>query len=56
MTGWLVLLWIPINFLPERCVELSSALSLAFWIILVIVPGTKGDNRYGSDPIEDFGG
>jgi uncharacterized membrane protein YhaH (DUF805 family) len=52
MTGWLVLLWIPIYFLPERYVDLSSALSLAFWIILVFIPGTRGDNRYGSDPLE----
>jgi uncharacterized membrane protein YhaH (DUF805 family) len=54
LTGWLTLLWVPINLLQNDYAELSSALSLAFWIVLVFVPGTKGGNRYGSDPLEEF--
>ena len=54
LTGWLTLLWIPINLLQNDYAELSSALSLAFWIVLVFVPGTKGENRYGPDPLEEF--
>jgi uncharacterized membrane protein YhaH (DUF805 family) len=52
ITGWLALLWIPINMLQNGYAELSNALSFAFWIVLVFVPGTKGDNRYGEDPLE----
>ena len=54
LTGWLTLLWVPINVLQNNHSELSSALSLAFWIVLVFVPGTKGENRYGADPLEEF--
>jgi uncharacterized membrane protein YhaH (DUF805 family) len=54
LTGWLTLLWVPINLLQNDYAELSSALSLAFWIVLVFVPGTKGENRYGPDPLEEF--
>lgn len=54
LTGWLTLLWVPINVLHQNHSELSSALSLAFWIVLVFVPGTKGENRYGPDPLEEF--
>ena len=53
LTGWLALLWLPINVLSDDYAELSSALSLAFWIVLVFVPGTKGENRYGPDPLEE---
>ena len=54
VTGWLVLLWIPINLLQGGYAELSAILSLAFWIILLFVPGTKGENRYGADPLEEY--
>ena len=52
VTGWLALLWLPINFLQNENAELSSALHLAFWIVLVFVPGTAGENRYGPNPLE----
>lgn len=51
VTGWLTLLWVPINMLQNEYSGLSSALSLVFWIILVFVPGSAGGNRYGSNPI-----
>ena len=54
LTGWLTLLWFPINVLQNDYAELSSALSLTFWIVLVFVPGTKGENRYGPDPLDEF--
>ena len=54
LTGWLALLWLPINMLQNDYSQLSSALSLAFWIVLSFVPGTKGENRYGPDPLDEF--
>jgi uncharacterized membrane protein YhaH (DUF805 family) len=51
LTGWLALLWIPINMLQNDYQMLSSALSLAFLIVLVFVPGTQGENRYGPNPL-----
>lgn len=50
LTGWLALLWIPVN-VADRFV--GGAVSLAFIIVLVVVPGTKGPNRYGADPLEE---
>lgn len=51
VTGWLTLLWVPINMLQNEYSGLSSAISLVFWIILVFVPGSVGGNRYGPNPI-----
>lgn len=48
LTGWLALLWIPVNMADTY---LQGAASLAAWIVLCAVPGTKGPNRYGSDPV-----
>lgn len=48
LTGWLALLWIPIGFLPE---PINAAVYLAAWIVLCVVPGTQGDNRFGADPL-----
>jgi uncharacterized membrane protein YhaH (DUF805 family) len=48
LTGWLALVWIPLG-IADRTV--GGALSLAFFIVLVVVPGTAGDNRYGIDPL-----
>lgn len=53
VTGWLSLLWIPVNMMYNEYFVLSSALSTAFWVVLLFVPGTEGDNRYGSDPLVD---
>jgi uncharacterized membrane protein YhaH (DUF805 family) len=48
LTGWLALLWLPANIADAF---LQGAASLALWIVLCTVPGTKGDNRYGPDPL-----
>lgn len=48
VTGWLVLLWIPVTFLPD---PFSSIASLTFCICLCAIPGTQGENRFGSDPL-----
>jgi uncharacterized membrane protein YhaH (DUF805 family) len=51
VTGWLSLLWIAIALLPPTY---SGAFSLAFLLVLCAVPGTEGDNRYGSDPLQEW--
>lgn len=48
LTGWLTLLWIPVNLADAY---LHGAATLAAWIVLCVVPGTQGPNRYGLDPI-----
>jgi uncharacterized membrane protein YhaH (DUF805 family) len=47
-TGWLALLWVPVGIADKY---IGGAASLAFYIVLCAVPGTKGDNRYGPDPL-----
>ena len=49
VTGWLSLLWIAIALLPS---PFSGAFSLAFLLVLCVVPGTEGKNRYGTDPLQ----
>jgi len=49
ITGWLSLLWVAIAFLPP---PYSGVFSLTFLLVLCAVPGTEGDNRYGSDPLK----
>ena len=48
VTGWLTLLWIPVNMADTY---LQGAASLAAFIVLCTVPGTQGPNRYGPDPV-----
>lgn len=48
LTGWLALLWIPIQLFD---IEIRLPLSLMFVIVLCCVPGTTGPNRYGDDPL-----
>ncbi|MGH0004799.1 DUF805 domain-containing protein [Pseudovibrio ascidiaceicola] len=48
VSGWLALLWIPIIILPK---PFSLAALLAGFIILATLPGTRGANRYGPDPL-----
>lgn len=50
VTGWLALLWIPINLAGD---ELRSLVSSVFLLVLWAVPGTVGRNRYGESPIKD---
>ena len=54
VTGWLTLVWLPINLVSNEYPVLSGATSLMFWIVLFFVPGTIGANRYGPDPLESF--
>jgi uncharacterized membrane protein YhaH (DUF805 family) len=49
VTGWLALLWIP-SAVADQYV--GGAVSLGFLIILCVVPGTNGENRYGPNPLE----
>lgn len=51
VTGWLSLLWIAIALFPP---PYSGAFSLAFLLVLCAVPGTEGENRYGSDPLQEW--
>lgn len=50
-TGWLALLWAPANMADSY---LNGAASFAFWIILCVIPGTEGENRYGQDPLKSL--
>ena len=52
LSGWLALLWIPLNVLEG---SLGVALNLAALIVLCAVPGTRGSNKYGDDPLVDGG-
>lgn len=45
VTGWLALLWFPIAWIKS---DLGSALYLVFIIVLCVVPGTDGANKYGN--------
>lgn len=51
VTGWLSLLWVAIALLPP---PYSGVFSLAFLLVLCAVPGTEGENRYGSDPLQEW--
>jgi uncharacterized membrane protein YhaH (DUF805 family) len=51
LTGWLALLWIPVGIADKY---VGGAVTLAFLIVLCVVPGTKGPNSYGHDPLESF--
>ncbi len=48
LTGWLALLWVPVGIADKY---VGGAASIAFLIILCAVPGTKGTNQYGADPL-----
>jgi len=48
LTGWLALLWIPIGVADSY---IGGAASLAFAIVLSVVPGTRGTNSFGPDPV-----
>jgi len=47
-TGWLALLWIPIGVVDK---SLGGWLTPVTLLLLCAVPGTKGANRYGTDPL-----
>jgi uncharacterized membrane protein YhaH (DUF805 family) len=48
-TGWLALLWVPVGIIDSY---VGGAASFAFFIVLCVVPGTQGENRYGPDPLQ----
>ena len=48
VSGWLAFLWLAFIFLPP---EYTIAFWLAFAVALCAVPGTKGSNSYGMDPL-----
>lgn len=47
LTGWLVLLFIPLAIL-DRYIYVATLVAM---IIVLVIPGTRGDNRYGPDPL-----
>ena len=49
ISGWLTLLWIPINLIDK-----SAGYTLAPIVLFLLsaIPGTKGPNNYGPDPLE----
>lgn len=53
VTGWLALIWIPISFASD---ELKSLATSVFLLVLSVVPGTDGANRYGDSPIRSDSG
>lgn len=48
VSGWYALLWIPINMLEG---QLRLAGLTAILIILCAIPGTRGSNKFGEDPV-----
>ena len=48
LTGLLVFIWIPIQMLP---MEFRLSISACYYIVLCVVPGSIGPNRYGEDPV-----
>ena len=49
VSGWLALLWIPINALDKSAAGYTLAPVVLF--LLSTIPGTKGPNSYGPDPL-----
>lgn len=47
LTGWLVLLFIPVMIL-DQYIYVGTLIAM---IIILVIPGTQGDNRYGPDPL-----
>jgi uncharacterized membrane protein YhaH (DUF805 family) len=50
VSGWLTLLWIPINTIDKSAASYTLAPTALF--LLSIIPGTKGENKFGPDPLE----
>lgn len=50
VTGWLAFLWVPIAIFPQ---PFSGPVSIVFLLVLISVPGSEGDNRYGPDPLRN---
>jgi uncharacterized membrane protein YhaH (DUF805 family) len=50
ISGWLTLLWIPVNVLDKSVAGYTLAPIVLF--LLSVIPGTKGPNNYGPNPVE----
>lgn len=50
VSGWLTLLWIPINALDKSVAGYTLAPVVVF--LLSVIPGTSGPNKFGPDPRE----
>lgn len=50
ISGWFAPMWFALVVADK---ELNGAATLAATILLVCVPGTKGANKYGDDPLSD---
>lgn len=50
VSGWYALAWFPICWLPA---PLSLIVASAFLAFHVCIPGSKGKNRFGADPLEN---
>lgn len=48
VSGWFSLLWIPVNAFEG---EVRTALTVAALTVLCGIPGTRGPNKYGDDPL-----
>lgn len=48
LSGWWALLWIPLNMLEG---SYKAAFLLAAVIVLCAIPGNKGPNKFGPDPL-----
>ena len=48
LSGWFVLLLIPIAYFDQHVYGLAT---LAVTFFIMVIPGTRGENRYGPDPI-----
>ncbi|MFZ4381923.1 MAG: DUF805 domain-containing protein [Sandarakinorhabdus sp.] len=49
VSGWFALLGMPINALGD---EVRIALTIAACLVLCGIPGSKGSNKFGPDPLE----
>jgi len=50
LSGWLSLLWMPLGYIDQ---QFNGMISVCVLIILCSVPGSRGANRYGPDPLEN---
>ena len=49
LTGWLAFIWVPLSFSGD---SIRATLVGLFLLVLWVVPGTPGSNRYGPSPID----
>lgn len=49
ISGWWALLWIPLNMLQGAYL---IAFTISALLVLCAIPGNKGPNKYGPDPLD----